>query len=198
LSKRFNTGFTLVELLVVVGIIGFLLAILVPVLGRAKDQSRLIVCRSNQRSLLMGCLTYACDNNSCLPVDKQLHNEHTILIKKLSQAQYIEEPKAYYCPSEKDEDIKYSEANFSDGNIGYFYYSFEDRPTLGYLSSFFLKKLPWPRRLKDTSKSSKWVFSDSWFSGAPTAHRWYKKGVNYVTVDGSMCMVKKSPKREFD
>ena len=185
-------------MLVVIGIVTFLAALIVPALGRAKDQSKLIVCRSNQRSLVMGCLTYSNDNNTKLPVDKQLHNTHTILLGKLSDGRYIEEPKVYYCLSERSEELRYSQENFDAGNIGYFYYSFDDRPTLRYLSSFFLKKLPWPRLLKDTMKPDKWVFSDSWFSGVPTAHRWHKKGVNYVTLDGAAHMVKRSPKAEFN
>ncbi|MBW8042558.1 MAG: type II secretion system protein [Planctomycetes bacterium] len=198
LSKRFKSGFTLVELLVVIGIISFLMALIVPALGRARDQSKLIICRSNQRNLLLGCLMYASENDSRLPVDKQLHNTHTGLIESLSGGGYIQVSKIYYCPSEKADDLKYSEDNFRNGNIGYFYYSFSDRPTDRYLSTFFLKKLPWPRLLSDMMKDDKWVFSDSWFSNMPTAHRWYKKGVNYITLDGSVHMVKQSPKREFN
>jgi len=190
-------GFTLVELLVVIAVITFLLALIVPTLGRARDYSNLIVCRSNQRNLLLGCLMYSDDNASWLPADRQLHNPHTDLIKCLSDDGYIELSKVYYCPSEQDDALMYSEENLNNGNIGYFYYSFTDRPTCRYLSTFFLKKLPWPRLLRSTMKSDKWVFSDSWFSNMPTAHRWYKKGVNYVTLDGSVSMVKESPKRDF-
>ena len=195
--KCCKNGFTLVELIIVIGIFSFLTALLVPVVGRAKDRSKLIICRTNLRGLALGCLTYAGENDSRLPVDKQLHNTHTDLIEKLYDGGHIQDSKIYYCPSEKADDLKYSEENFSNGNIGYFYYCFNYRPTYQYLSTFFLKKLPWPRLLLDTMKTDKWVFSDSWFSNMPTAHRWYKKGVNYVTLDGSVHMVKESPKREF-
>jgi hypothetical protein len=173
------------------------MAVLVPVLGRARDQSKLIICRSNQKNLLLGCLMYANENNSMLPVDKQLHNTHIGLVEILSHRGYIQAPKVYYCPSENADDLEYSEDNFNDGNIGYFYYCFSDRPTYKYLSTFFLKKLPWPRLLNSTMKPDKWVFSDSWFSNMPTAHQWYKKGVNYITLDGSVHMAKESPKLEF-
>ena len=137
--KRVNDGFTLVELLIVIGIISLLIALIVPALGRAREQSKLVVCRSNQRNLLLGCLMYAGENKSRLPVDKQLHNTHAGLIENLTLGKYILEPKVYYCPSERREDLKYSEENFEEGNIPYFYYSYSKRATLGILSKFFLK-----------------------------------------------------------
>ncbi|MCF7954911.1 MAG: type II secretion system GspH family protein [Phycisphaerae bacterium] len=198
MPKDGKCGFTLVELLVVMAIISFLLAIIVPAIGRAKDQSRLVICRSNQRGLVLASLAYSGENNSKLPVDRQLHNSHIELVRILSGGGYVQEPRNYYCPSEKSDELKYSDENFDQGNIGYFYYCFTDRPTNGQLSTFFLKKLPWPRLLKDTMRQNTWVFSDSWFSGIPTAHRWYKKGVNYAVLDGSVHMVKSSPKSEFN
>ncbi len=197
MSNTNKKAFSLIELLIVIGIISLLVAIIMPALGRARDQAKLVICKSNQRGLLLGCLIYASDNNSRLPMDDKLHNSHTILIDSLSKGSYVDCQEIYYCPSETSEDIRYSKENFNEGNIGYFYYCFNTRPTYRYLSSFFLKKTPWPRVLKDTDKQNRWVFSDSWFSGVPTAHRWHKKGVNYVTLDGVVHMVKESPKNEF-
>jgi prepilin-type N-terminal cleavage/methylation domain-containing protein len=200
LPKDCKNGFTLIELLVVIAIISFLLAIILPIIGRAKDQSKLIVCKVNLRSLALGCLTYSSENNSRLPVEEHVHNSHIKLVEKLFSGSYIQEPKNYYCPSEGKDELKYSEDNFKNGDIGYFYYCFNDKPTKEYayvLSSFLIRKVHYPRMLVDTMNPNKWIFSDSWFAGAPTAHRWYKKGVNFVTLDTSVHMVKQSPKREF-
>ena len=54
-------GFSLVELLVVIGVICLLAAILVPSLIRARDLARRAVCCSNVREITKGCIAYAND-----------------------------------------------------------------------------------------------------------------------------------------
>jgi prepilin-type N-terminal cleavage/methylation domain-containing protein/prepilin-type processing-associated H-X9-DG protein len=56
-------AFTLVELLVVVGIIAVLMAILVPVLAVARKQASLAACGANQHTLIVAWLMYAEDNH---------------------------------------------------------------------------------------------------------------------------------------
>jgi len=66
-SKELKSGFTLVELLVVIGIIALLISILMPALGRVRDQANRIKCMSNIRSVMQGIVMYSSENKQALP-----------------------------------------------------------------------------------------------------------------------------------
>jgi prepilin-type N-terminal cleavage/methylation domain-containing protein/prepilin-type processing-associated H-X9-DG protein len=66
-----RAGFTLVELLVVIGIIALLMAMLLPTLAGARRQSRSIQCASNIRQLCLALTGYAAENRQRFPVNAQ-------------------------------------------------------------------------------------------------------------------------------
>jgi len=62
-----SLGFTLVELLVVIGIIALLIAMLLPALNRARAAASNLTCLSNLRQQALGVIQYATDNGGRLP-----------------------------------------------------------------------------------------------------------------------------------
>jgi prepilin-type N-terminal cleavage/methylation domain-containing protein/prepilin-type processing-associated H-X9-DG protein len=65
--KNRKTAFTLVELLVVIGIIAVLIGILLPALNQARASARTIKCAANLRSIGQGLAIYAAENKQLFP-----------------------------------------------------------------------------------------------------------------------------------
>jgi prepilin-type N-terminal cleavage/methylation domain-containing protein/prepilin-type processing-associated H-X9-DG protein len=132
---RCAAGFTLVELLVVVGIISVLMAIMLPSLRGAREQARRVVCASNQRQLIAGLLSYGNENRGHLPphdiginpfINNWVRETGNIGARAtypeplpdgsggvwlgmgfLYALNYIPTPEAYYCPSVKVDILTY-------------------------------------------------------------------------------------------
>jgi len=106
-------GFTLVELLVVIGIIAVLIAILLPSLSRARENAKNAQCLSNLRQLGTVYQFYANDYKDQIPIGYDGGSPWTgyylcqsgtfyPLMGCLYQGHYLDAPQAFYCPSQDD------------------------------------------------------------------------------------------------
>ena len=68
LNRHIPRGFTLVELLVVIGIIAILIGVLLPTLGRAREAANRTKCLSNLRSIYQMLKIYENANNGASPL----------------------------------------------------------------------------------------------------------------------------------
>ena len=107
-----RVGFTLVELLVVIGIIALLISILLPALGKAREQAKNTMCLSNLRSLGQIYQIYANQNKDYIPIgypDGQPWAGYFIwnqtnypLMGCLFATNLLGNGQAFYCPAQLD------------------------------------------------------------------------------------------------
>lgn len=64
---RFSTGFTIIEIITVIAIIGILASLLLPALSKSKQKALAANCMSNLRNIGQSLEIYVLDNNMSLP-----------------------------------------------------------------------------------------------------------------------------------
>lgn len=102
---RQKNGFTLIELLVVISIIALLVSILLPALQKAREQAKVVVCRSNFRQLMMAGHAYASSWKGYLPGGRDSYSLGYMDLPDdwgVLYPEYIDSGTFFYCPSTKN------------------------------------------------------------------------------------------------
>lgn len=120
-AGRIRCAFTLVEMLVVIGILTLLLAILLPAISRARDRADATQCLNNSRQIVIAWTMYTQDHADKLPPNidgrfggftnwvagyKHDPNEATNALVLLHPqrsllASYLKQPRVFKCPADE-------------------------------------------------------------------------------------------------
>ena len=93
-----RTRFTLIELLVVIAIIAILAGMLLPALGKVKEQGKTIQCVNNVRQVMMGQMMYADEQNGYFIVTNDKNGSDIFYPQTLTELGYVTE-EVTFCPT---------------------------------------------------------------------------------------------------
>jgi prepilin-type N-terminal cleavage/methylation domain-containing protein len=94
-ALRSGRAFTLVELLVVIGVIGVLIGLLLPALSKARASSQTAACLGNLRQIMTAFQLYAYDNKQRFPEPGAVAQSWESLLQT-----YVHTREAFHCPSD--------------------------------------------------------------------------------------------------
>lgn len=203
LSNSIRKGFTLIELLVVVAIIAVLIAILLPSLQLAREQTRKTICLANLRHLGMAMQMYTEDTNGILP--GQRNQEGSDVSHAYSDwledpgsnwrkglYMYAEDAGIFLCPTVKTVEPAYGVSE--NGNTNLLFNGVVNWKNINTMSwpdrtvmlTCTVESSPWSRMYPNPTGNPAWPFDLGSFdiNGAPWWMRMHSDGVNFLFCDG--------------
>jgi len=192
-----RSGFTLIELLVAVAMIGLLVALLLPVLSKAKIKAQRVNCLSNLRQIGMGWTMYYHDNSGALVESYGVNNSNAWVMGSMQNATeaidlnlvrqgrlfpYVRNPGAYHCPGDKGVSIGGSNLVASVRSYAMNSFMGARDPSLGPIPPSARDYVQFFTRESDLRKPSElWIIldedersiNDGFFITDPAARVWY-------------------------
>jgi prepilin-type N-terminal cleavage/methylation domain-containing protein len=222
---RTPRAFTLVELLVVIGIIALLISILLPALSTAREASKKTACLSNMRQLGTVLQMYATEYKDFIPIGYVSEKQFSYVVHwnnagsnppkpsqmgLLVEAGIIKDGKAFYCPSEEKTMFMYDTADNEwpwdknppspkltvAGKDMHTRFGFSTRPVVNWPANVGTTGY-WlqPRDMKKKSQLGNRALISDLTISKPDVVRRHKKGINVLYGSWSAIWV---PLSEFD
>ena len=163
-------GFTLLELLVVLGIVAILVATLMPALAMARERSRTVACQAQLRSIGLALASYRDQNMDRFPLAPALPTADPTLVPLMRQLDpYLDNSNdaVFHCPSD--------DRTFPVEGTSYLYNI--EVGTMPLVDTFFYRiyrsetKVPtvWEAdRFHGGELPTNWLYADGHVSGPPS------------------------------
>jgi len=212
-STQVRPAFTLVELLVVIGIIGILVGILLPALAKARASAADVKCKSNLRQLMTGALLFANEHKGCLPGNWFDHgradpDQRDFLLG--SSTSYLDAPQEgtlfryvnnsyelYRCPQKTEVAIGSYSQEVSNGRFDYAAFlsltgaklsRIPPEATFTYANAKSIV-VPTPLFCEESSVSLDFTDMEGGHCHSDAIGRQHAGGSNYASIDGSVSRI---------
>ncbi len=224
-ALRRREAFTLVELLVVIGIIALLISILLPAMGKAREAAKRTACLSNLRQFNITLRLYANTYHDYVPTGYHVNQKQLnyLIVQNftfgswrcyythlatLYFANLMQTPKPFYCPSERNDQFQLSGSSGSminpwppiDTNVGQSANTrvgYGTRPTVNWPQPGGSGNLlmQFPTRMDKLADLKNLAIAADTLSSVQLVDTRHKVGINVAYADGSARWV---PRTLFD